>query len=595
MTQFYWPIPALRNRSVAAATAASGIVTPVWLTSTIYGFDGANFATVPLHSGLTPGTYGFSAAAQASSGANYFLEYQNYLLPYGNITVASGVVTATPGTPISLTANLTYLGLSLISNTPYWGDSSGRVFVETGGSTVEVTSNFGAQATSMATDGTHLYAPLPGTGLGILTLTSTTTATLNTVATPMTNPYLIAGTTGGVAVGGSSYSVVASGGTSLEESPAFPPNVAAFAATSANSLVLLTGDDPDLTLTFVASGVTNPTALTWTPSGEQILVSQTSANKVSVWMAEALTIALQQNLSVTGPADLAVSPQGDQALVCQPSSNLIQVLNNTVNVWSVGSTVAVTNPNAIAFISNVEAVCGNGSSISYIARTGSNWAVTSTVALGFVPTALEIGYNGNILAIGSAGGNGYLASIVGSTVTSVSWTGNASALYYVQGQIAVGDSTNTLIHWFDWLLNTQGTQTAPSGIEYIGFTQSSVWLCGSASIWQAQLGGPFSYIRRNVDTISTYISSAWSSVSLPCGHDLSALVWDGATLYAATEQNDLYTLIMSGATLTLTASENITVYSGQASGVTMGISSLLPSGSELYATTYASGVLIELL
>jgi hypothetical protein len=628
MPQFFWPTPALRARAVTSANAASGIALPLWPGTGAYTFDGSKFEIVPMPAGIGSTTFsgipylgtdgtthdyiltesgsniladfnsaantlGFSAGIITAAGANYFLLYENYLIGYTTLIASNGSLVYQFGPTIPTALNETFLGLAAIGSNVYWSAASGRVFTYTT-SAVEVFQNFGHQTRAIATDGTKLYGALPGNGLGVLTFSAQATATASVVTAPMTNPYLLAGCASGVAVGGSSYAQVASGSTAFAASPTTPATIAAATLPALNSVALFTGIDPNLTVTFVASGITNPEALAWTNNGEQLLISQTSANAVAVYDLVGSTLVSQQSLSVVDAAALAVTPVSDQALVCQPTQNTLAILNNSVNVWSTGGTVSVTAPACVLITSNTSAVCGDSTSLAYLARSGNSWSVASTLALGFTPLDIAQDTTGVIYVTGTSAASGFLSSIAsGAVMHQASWSGSGVSVYVEQGQIAVADGVNSTVRWFDSTLTSQGSHASVPGLNGIYASADSIWLTGTSAIWQMTLTAPYTFSRNTYGTVATYLGASWKSYSIPQGDSLAALTFAGSLLYAATQKNELYAFPTTG-TFVPSGQVNIPVYTGQTSGETMGISSLLWTGTHLYAATYASGVLVEI-
>ena len=605
---YNFPGYALQAQSASAAAWASGIAVPVWTQKAAYSFNGSSFTPLTLPAAATDpvisqnatrtGHGYFGVAADGTGGlwmaANYgLLAY----LPYPN--TSSGFVVDTPANEAIV--GLVVTGSASVNNTAVAVDASGNVYITSAanpGALQTLSPGFSTLCKSASVDSINLYTTEPTAGrLGIMNLA---TQVFSTAATPMSFPGIVSASATGIAVAGWNYASVASGTVSFAASANSPTTLAAFATTT--SVALMTGNDPVWAVASVATGLTSVSNIIWNPDGAQILASVSGG--VDVIDVVGGNLVVNQNLSVTGSSNMSITTDGSNALVCVPGSNKITVLINSLDIWSVGSSVTLTNPVGVLITDVSTGWAIAGTNAYPLTRAGNIWSAGSPIALGFTGVAIGQDAYGTIYVTGGTGVAGRLAAIVaGVLVLTANWTGvgYGIAMTFELGQVAVLLSDNQTIRVFGvyaGAIAAEGTivLTAPTGCSSFGATPYSVWLCGSSALWQCQWGKPYDISRYRSGEVSVYNGSSWGSLTLGILHDPSALAWDASgNVWATTVENDLYSIsgTVSGGNIAQLSHSVVTDYTGQVPGTILGMSSLTWWNGGLYATTLFPGALVR--
>lgn len=593
MATFTWAPSRPFARANCLVPYAGNFLLPCYTGSVVYQSTATALSALSLGVFL-PSVSGWSDATTDTSGSAWLLPANGSFL----VQRAGGAGRGSATTTYSLSVKPAWTGIAAIGTTPYMLSSDGNLYTLSGSTVTAVTGgSFGHEALSLTTDGTNLWTLLPT--VSELAKFTVSTAAITTSATPMTTPSCVAANPSGVAVGGWSPSALAQDTVAIAASPISPTTTSAAISTSGNQVLVVSGTDPAWSVTQTITGTGAPSALTWTPNGEQGLVCDKTNGKLQVYNLSGFTLSAGTLLSIAGVSSIAPTPDSTMAVATQPGANQLQVLANTLGVWSLGTTIADTNgPQAIIPLSQTEMVYGITGGITFLEYVTAAWSVgTRVTGFGFTVTGLTTDGAGNIYAIGSSGSTGFLtvASKAGGILASTSWTGSADSILWNQGQIFVVDSTSSLVRAFAYFaggLHAESTTATPAGCKGIALAGASVWLSGSTSLGQFQMSTPYTLKAAVTGEVSVYNGSAWASCVLPTGKRPSAVTWDGSgNVWAATEQNDIYEISAAGALLSHTT---VAVYPGQNAGTPMGLSSLLWSGGHLYASTSLAGALVEI-
>lgn len=401
--------------------------------------------------------------------------------------------------------------------------------------------------------------------------------------------HMVSGVAGdAVAVGGWADSAIVSGASGIAVNPS--DTIIAAANTANNSVLVITGAEPDWSLTAVVSGTGAPMSCAWASAGEQLLVADETNAKVQVFDLQSGSLVPGQVLSVGAAGPLAVTLDGATAGLLEVSSNNLTILTNTLNVWSTGDVVSLVSGTCITSLSSTEFVAGAHGDVYFVSDSGGTWSISATVPVPWTVNALATDGTGNVFATGVSGSTGYLAALTPSGVkASSSWTGSGDAIFYEQAQIAVVDNTNSLIRMFSALDPTLTQQNSASSVgsavHAFAATSPSVWLCANGGIYQRQFTAPFTLIPRRAGAISIYGRSAWNTTQLGVGHDPCALAWDvSGSVSVATVQNDLYSLDASANLLTSNVLSPLTA-SATGWNASLGVSKMLWWQGALWASS----------
>jgi hypothetical protein len=448
----------------------------------------------------------------------------------------------------------------------------------------EVTPNFGARITEVATDGVRLLATQPSSGVAVLTAPGGT-PTLSTLTPPLA-PYVIDVTAAGAIVTAGLTASVQPGGTTAI---AINDTSVVLGSAAAGTVTMLTGTDPLYQAQTPVGGLAGVVALAWSADDQQVLAATTAG--VAILTLTTGVLAVTQTLTETGVTAIAVTLSGDQALLCQPAANQVSVLTNDLHTWAIGTPVALTGVRCVAIISDVRAIVGTGTGISYLARAGALWSIegATSVVIGAPVTALTSdGLTGFYAA--TAGGL-YHIGATGALTHMASWTGAGSSITFQQGQIAVLDAASLLIRWFDLTGAPRGTTAVGAGASSLTEGPVSLWVTEADGAHQLSPYGPFALRAQGVGIVAASADGVtWGTQQLGVGFTPSAIAFDGTNVLMLTQQNDLLTFDAS-ALPTLGAPTIVTIgtYEGQGVGVWLGLSALVAARGSVYAPTSASG------
>lgn len=588
---FFWTAPQSLEHAVTLAPWNDNLLVPSALSPIAYsytiGASGLAVQPVDTAAGMKGGFVG--SAADGFGGA--------WLVGYrGDVTYLSSVGISTAyDIPASASGDI-FIGAALCQGSPYFVAANGDIFTVDAGAVTAVLPGFGEPVSSLTSDLSTIYAILPESGnLATYTLGTPVTGSFTTVPVPMDVPAFAVAGVSGIAVGGSSNSVIPVGAVSFKANP-FAPNTAAAVDTVANNVYLLTGPEPDWSLNNAVSGTGAPADLAWASAGEQILVADTLNDEIEVFNLVTGVLVPFQTLAVSGVTNVAATSDGMTALATQPTFDQVSVLGNTANLWSVTSSVAVTGANVAIGLSDTEFVIGGLDALSWVQRANNGWLVVAAVSgLTFTPSSLATDGNGVIFAAGThTSGTAHLvaASQNGILATST-WAGTGDSVLFEQAQIAVADGANSLIRVFAYeggALTQKATAAGPAGIRAIGTTPPSLWACGASGMAQLAFTAPFELDHQPLGVVAIYRNSAWVSGATGVLNQPTAAAWDvSGTVWAATQQDMLNRFSLSAQSV---SGVSLAPYRAN-SQVPIGISSMLWWHNGLFAVSSLNSSLME--
>ena len=609
MTSFYWQTGNFYGRCRASAPASSSSVyLPSWDQYSLAIFS-AGAVTAQTTAGPAP-----ASSSVRASGSGYLAACSDSAY---NLYAAAGTFLFATGGSIGGPINVP-LTTGKFFNTCACTPAGKVIVVAVDGTVIEFASasavvsgtytthgTLSYFAASTAVDAVNMYAVRAGNGdvaaynLATRAVTSLGTATGMPIPSAATTSAAVTG----VAVCGWAYATIASGATCVVQSP-MTPTTAAVVYTG-NKVGVITGTDPYWTVGAVLSSVTGAKVGAWTPSGTQLLVGGTGSTYVLLLSSGSFSIA-QTFSGVTGVTALATTSDGAAALAV--AGTTAYGFADSAGVWSTAGTVTLGSSGvAVVMLSPTEAAipCTNGT-IYILARSGTTWSVSTSYTTSFsaIASAVLDPVTANLVVVGVASGSGsiqILAPTTGVSAGSASWTGNAVSVAAVNRQYVVLDTTSSLVRFFPaipTLLSRGGTQAPPSGTASVWGLTASLWMLSATAATPAWSPVPFAYQVVKSGVVALYVGGAWGTAYvLGPGHDPSAVAWNaaGTEVDVVTVQNDFYRFSVSGNALSLSSQAVVGDYTGQLSGVTMGMSSALWVGSHLYATTADSGVFVQLV
>jgi hypothetical protein len=593
MTQTYFfanAASAIRPKACEASIDAQGLRLPSFAVNTAFSFDGASFQVAAILSGPDKPFTSLRSVAADSSGDSWLLSDGGALSIY-NSTDTSQILTV-PNAPM---AGLAFAGQV------YAITSSGLLynFVVHLGVLIPhpVGSGFGGTVRSIACDGTTIYAMTTAKNMVSIAPGSSSVAT--SVAVPMDFPSFCGVKSGQppVVVGNNRASLPYTFG-SLQASPANPTGTAAATIPGANEVALLTGSDPVWNITATVGGVSAPNSLAWSMNGEQVLV--TNGGELAVFNLSGGALTLSQTLSQTSAGNVTVTPDNTTAFIALSGAGNVALFTNSLGTWSSAGSITVAGANCVLALSSTSIAIGTTTGIVYANKSGSTWVVGAPETLGFSVTQLLSGPNSVIYVIGNQGGQGYLQIIsAATTLSSVNWAGSSDSVVFVSNyQVFVADQTSSLIRAFCVLNNSisiQDTSTPNGSNPVLAVTSQTYWECCSGAAYENKVLKPYVFTPIGSGQIEVYSGGSWIGYTLGVGKEPSAITYDSSgNIFIATKQNQILEFgpLSSGALPSPTIT-NLTLYTGQKSGVSLWISSLIFWNGVLFATTTASGVLIR--
>lgn len=576
-TYYRFANPLASIRSLQATPNASGLALPTWLFNSNFQF---NNATSGIAATTFSGTaeFGTAGSSTASGGGVYAALFGT---PLELLTAAGGVSTIAP----ALSGTSLFNDMTTAGGTPFAINGSGQVFklVSAAWSQIGTMANtsFGLIANSTPT----LYTLQ--TALGRLGTMTTAGVSGSLTTTPMTNPTIMAASSGvNIAIGGWNTTTLSSGFTAIAPDPA---NTGIFAgshlSTSGISTWTQNASGNFINTQFV-SGAGQNVSLVWSANGTFIMGADTTNNAVHVFTSTFGVVALTQTITVTGAAAVAIALDSQHALVCQPGSNLLTPLGFNGSTWAVsGSTIAIGNPKSILTLSTTQMVVGCASGLATLTFSiVSGWNITSVSGIGFVPTALDQDINGGAIAATATSGANGLVYYNGASGTFV---GSASGVVVQQGQILTADPTNSVYRIFANIGGTVSQQASGTGLASVSLVANVgnfLFEASTTASQQLQWSAPYVLAATKTGVVSVYNGATFSSFTLGAGQVPTAMAFDASNnLTVAAITNTL--TVFSPTTSAALQQGAIPIFLGQSQSTPYGISSLTWASGMVWATS----------
>jgi hypothetical protein len=563
LVQYYWPAGVNDpGHALSLTQVGNGLILPRKDSALAYLFQasGSTYTTtadpVTTVSGMVGGFID-SCTDGTVSGA--------WLLgAYGDIThvVSGSTDTAYPITGAvsgdTFVANAYVPGRTL----PYFAADNGDMVTVVSGA-VAACTGWGEAVAGLSSDNTKLYALLPSSNkMGAYTFTSNTAGTIVKTSTPLTEASTIAATAapGAVAVGGWTNSTLAIGATCFEANP--NTTFAATATPTNNHITLISGSEPNWSVSSFVTGTGAPQFLAWTTNGQQLLVTDATNGTVLVLNLIFGQLQFAQQFNVAGAGRISMTPDGVSAIIASPTTGALTVLTNTVGVWSVSQTINAGAGGGVWCETDGDIIVGITGGVNWYRFLSGTWQLQAAVSgLGFTPVDLFADPATDIVYATGGTGTGHLVALQESgVIAATTWSGNARDVYFEQSQICVADDAGPSVRIFSLskLLGTftqQATATAPAGCSFIGSTLPSVWVAGTSTIAQDVFTAPFTLVPQRMGAVSFWNGTSFATTqNLLVGHQPSSMVWDAfGSLWVVTIQNDLYRFSSTGTQLLTTS------------------------------------------
>ncbi len=595
-------------RSTSQAIWQQGILLPQFDQNTFTSFTGTALSglTVSLPS---VSEYGFSSVCSDGNNGIYATQSMGSL-----VHMSSSLAVTSFDMPV----NETYSSVALLSGSPYvLSGSSGLISVLSGTTVVSTDVTLSTPCSCLISNGNDLYALNPNTSdLAEITFSSLTSGSVNSIPIPIINPLCVCASGTLVAVGGYSYTSIASGFSAIEaySSSSSTDYIIGITSTSI-SVMNNTSGQWEVADTLLLGG--SLAYLTLTSDGTQALVTDSTNGYLYVITVTNTTVAQAQKISLIGAGDVSILPLDTQAIVCQPSQNLVSSFNNNAGVWSLNTSFTISNPSVIFSYDTDKIAVRSNSGISWYQYGGSAWNLITSIDLTFTITDIIGDSSGNFYVIGSSAiprGNSYGTSDYGSLpgggsgtfgflyiynpsyqlIASSNWTGSANSILIDQGQIAVMDTSSKAIRVLGLISDSslQLVNTIPiSGVQAITQGYKSFLVSTSNTILFYEWGPPYTLIERRYGLCSIYNGSSWTSASIGEFVVPTAIAFDDSNnIWLATDNNKLFEISSAGSILSTT---NISQAPNQLATVPLGISSLLWWNGHLYGTSSLAPNFIE--
>ena len=589
--------------------ARSTAITPEFLLPDFYNpqiwASGASGLTAYAVSGIVTG--GFADGVSDGNGGMWVVGNSGFI---ADVT-ASGAVASGFVTPL----NTAFTGVALSSGgVAYAMSSNGTIFSAVGNGSFAVplptdlpTELYPVVATALSPSFDTLCRGLIASGSTLYTILPTqqsigtydlATAASGAVSGTVTNPSCFAISASGVlGVCGWADSTLMNGFTQFSMSP-MTMGMLVGLNTPNNQLMMLM-DKNRTWMVQQTIDINEPDYLGWTPNAEQLFVNSSASGVVQLYNMDVDVFKLAQTFTLSDAGAVVVTPNSLTAFICQTPLNQITLFNASNNVWASGATIAINSPTDVFALSNTQVFATVASGFAYINEANQVWSVGASGALSYTPTTITQDEFGILYVAGSSSTTGYLTAIASGVVLGgSSWAGSADDLLWIQGQLCVTDSTNSLVRIFG-LINGQFTQmnTAPAPMGSpvpIVVTDSgeSIFVGGSTMSYQYQFAQPFTLQATQTSTASLYVSGGWNNTALGIGERPSACTFDDSgNLWVVTQENNLYEVNTGG----IVSSQIVPQYGQQPQITPIGLSSLMWNNGHLYATSCLEGGIVEVV
>ncbi len=601
MATYTFPVD---NNVLARSTA----ITPEFLLPDFYNpqiwASGASGLTAYAVSGIVTG--GFTDGVSDGNGGLWVVGNTGFI---ADVT-ASGAVASGFVTPL----NTAFTGVALSSGgIAYAMSSNGTIFSAVGNGSFAVplptdlptelypvatalSPSFNTLCRGLLASGSTLYTILP-TQQSIGTYDLATGAS-GAVSGTVTNPSCFAISASGVlGVCGWADSTLMNGFTQFSMSPMMMGMLVGL--NTPNNQLMMLMDKNRTWMVQQTIDINEPDYLGWTPNAEQLFVNSSASGVVQLYNMDVDVFNLAQTFTLSDAGAVTVTPNSLTAFVCQTPLNQITLFNASNNIWASGATIAINGPTDVYALSNTQVFATIASGFAYINEANQVWSVGASGALSYTPTTITQDEFGILYVAGSSSTTGYLTAIASGVVLGgSSWAGSADDLLWIQGQLCVTDSTNSLVRIFG-LINGQFTQmnTAPAPMGSpvpIAVTDSgeSIFVGGSTMSYQYQFAQPFTLQATQTSTASLYVSGGWNNTVLGISERPSACTFDDSgNLWVTTVENNLYEVNTGG----IVSSQMVPQYGQQPQITPIGLSSLMWNNGHLYATSCLEGGIVEII
>lgn len=590
MSTFFRPVSNASLKAAALAPlGASGFALPVVNTADIWQFVSGAVSDTGA-SAIVSG-YGFSCATSDVSGNVYAAQYSGSVVMLNT----GGAVSATYPLP----SGHVFEGMAYVSGygAPYLSSTDGNLWTLISGAISGVTPAFGATlAKTLHVSGNTLFSLSPPTSAVLYhSLASAVSGVSGAITAPLYAVSCLAVSAAGIAVGGWDQASLVSGFTVLAADPNVSTNLVAISSTSGTASLITSDALGNWSISQTLSGVTSGQYATWEPAGNYIFVGAPTVSSLYVLQYSVGTLSLSQTLTISGSAASTFTPDSVYGLNCQPAANKITALTFSGS-WAPSGTITIGNPQSVVGVSSTQAAAGCVSGLAYLYLTGGSWAVSGTVSLPYIPTALACDPEGNVYAAGASGANGYFSVISGlSVASSATWTGAAAGLVYLNGQVVVGDPTNDLLRLFGPVSGVWGQRSsvsAPSGAVSLAFNGDTLFATGISGTGEWNFTSPYHVSPARLGAVAVYASGSWTTASLGVGQQPTAAAWNpSGQVSVATLGNTLYSISVTGGVI---ASGAIAQSPNQPQSTPIGLSYLRWLGTSLYGSTSLNDSLVQI-
>lgn len=557
---WFWPPDGIARASVQAwqtvyAVMGGSTVSGYYYSLTLDGyFEQDTQANVPgIISALAPGNGG------------WMVDWE------GHVAQIFGSGSAFP--------SATYRGLTTIGTDVYGLNTSGAVRNYTG----SLIGTFGqTPRNGMSSDGSSLFAAL-ASGVGSMT----TGGVSGIVAYPaaLTVPTCFALlSSGAYAVGGWQNYPALGGAAAVGIDPSTSSTAAG--VLSGAAVIWQTTDANNWTLTSTVTGLANLGYMSWVAGGTQVLATDATSGVVQVLNYSTGNLSLAQQVAVSGAGAIVVLPDGAHGLVAQPGG--VRPLTGSLGTWTAsGAAIPLTGVADLILASDTSAAVAFASGYGFVAYNSGLWSVSSTGSVPFNASRIVLDDRNYAYLAASGHFSVYNATTL---VGSGAWAGGAGAILIERQQVVVADTTSNLLRVFQqtpygW--SESSNIASPAGVSSLAMIDAVLFAAGTSETYIYEFTAPYILERIRSGTLTTRVSGAWVTQNLGNAHIPSALAYSSSgEVWAATVENDLYTINVTGGIKTQTT---VNVYTGQASGTPLSLSSLDWGSGKLLATTSLPG------
>jgi len=576
---YHYPASGAVARGVGIATFGSGVAVADWTVPTLWPYAAGAFKA---GLSLDTGSPGLSSIVSDGASGIYTVSYTGTLYhqpPTGSVTrtvLPSGAI---------------YNGCGFIGGSAFVLAASGSVL--TSGATVLGT--FPTNALRMAGSGTTLAALLPASGLG----TMTTAGVTGLIAFPagLTTSSCLNMVSGlPVAVGGwqTAASLAAANAAALN-----PTDATVMVAAGSGAVTqwrVADGLSDAWTQSQQVSGLTNLTAMSWSPDGFHVMAASPTSGVVQILGYATGALSLTQTVAVSGACATVFGADSLHALVAQSGQSQLATLSFS-GTWATGTPVTgVPGVTTVAAYGTSGAVAAYTNSLAWLTLASGLWAITGTTTLGFTPTLLDIDPFLNVYA--AASGQFSVLNASGTLLGSGAFSGVPTGLAVQQGRVILSVPAANTLYVFGQTPSGSWTQQASGALSLgasvgLALSETTLFCLGSGSTTTLGFSGtPFVLTPVVSGIVAQRSGGSWTTTGLGVGHTPSAIGYDASNnLRVVTTQNTLWTIASGG---TVVSSGIVPQITQQDQSVPLGVSALLASPYGMYCATSIPGVMIEI-